>query len=237
MKIKTTSLFIILALQNLFGQNADDTKSNQFFNPLKNKNHFGLNTQFAFDRLFQSRTTPIEVLYKTQKTINRATRFGIQLYYANNNERPYPNANPDWNTIETDMITGILWGKEKQNFVGSSYRWQWYYGADFNFQFTYNRRYINDGNDADNVEYDEEKFYRYSVAVIPFIGLRFEITPDIYVSADMLAIAQFEVQRVKYEQKHIPNVFPEYFRWDIHNYHGQLQFQPITRLSLFLKIR
>ncbi len=235
MKIKITSLFIILASQNLFGQNADDTKSNQFFDPLKNKNHWGINTQFAFDRLFGLRETPVEIIYKRQKAGNKATRLGLQLFFNYDNESPYPTA-PDWTTIETDLVAGFFLGKEKQHFIGNSPRWQWYYGVDFNFTFTYSRQYLDERNDPHLREYTDERHHKYSTSIKPFAGLRFEITPIIYISADMLVNAQFEVQRVRLEAKSAPNVFPKDPRWDVHNYYGQLKFHPITRLSIFVKL-
>ncbi|MBX2967129.1 MAG: hypothetical protein KF845_13365 [Cyclobacteriaceae bacterium] len=236
MRIKIIVLFLFVALQNLYGQNAEGSNTNQFFDPLKNKNHWGVNTQFAFDRLFGLRETPVEIIYKRQKTENKATRLGLQLYYDHNNEKPYPTA-PDRNTIETNLTTGVFWGKEKQHFIGNSPRWQWYYGADFNFIFTYSRQYLDEINNPHLREYTDERHHKYGASIKPFVGLRFEVTPNIYVSGDMLASAQFEAQRVRLDEKSAPNVFPKDPRWEVHNYYGQLNFYPITRLSIFVKLQ
>jgi len=236
MKLKIVAVFLVLAFQNLYGQNNETTKSNQFFDPLKNKTHWGINTQFVFDRLFQSSTTPVEIIYKRQKKANKANRVGLQLYYDHDNERPYPVANPGWNTIETDLIAGFFFGKETQNFIGNSPRWQWFYGTDINLIFTYNRRYIADPNTSGLREHDDTKYYKYGVAIKPFIGLRFEITPRIYVSTDMLASVQYEFQDMHVELKSVPNVVPEFTRYRIDNQFWQLKFYPLTRLSVFIKL-
>jgi hypothetical protein len=233
---KVTVILFVLAFQSVYGQSGDNSNRNQFFDPLKNKNHWGINTQFALDKLFETRTTPIEIIYKRQKTENKANRLGLQFYYDHDNERPYPIANKDWNTIETDLIAGIFFGKEKQHFIGNSNRWQWYYGTDLNLTFTYNKRYIDDGDDSDLREYDDARYYKYSAAIKPFVGMRFEITPHIYVSTDMLVNAQYAYQEIHVELKNSPDTAIDFFRYSSTQQFWDTKFYPFTRLSLFIKL-
>jgi hypothetical protein len=236
MRLRIKLFLLFVTLQCAYGQSIDNNKPNQFFDPQKDRNHWGINTQFAFDRLFGLRETPIELIYKRQKTGNKATRLGLQLLFNYDNESPFPTA-PNWDVIETDLILGAFWGKERQHFIGNSPRWQWYYGADINFIFVYNRLYRDEFSGQQHLrEYTDERGYRYSTSLKPFLGTRFEITPIIYISVDLIASAQFEIQRVWVEEKSVPNVFPEYHRWNDYNYYWRLMFHPVTRLSIFVKL-
>jgi hypothetical protein len=143
---------------------------------LKNyKTDIGFNTNFIFNGVFSSGSTPFELMIKKQKTSNTALRFGGNVYIYSSTST---GANFPGYTSGSNYTIRAFAGKEKQEQI--SKHWIFYFGGDLGASYLYNYNgYANNlviSNESTNSE--------IGGFLTPFLGIRFQINERIYVSTE-----------------------------------------------------
>ncbi|MBN8652982.1 MAG: hypothetical protein J0L67_16230 [Cytophagales bacterium] len=143
---------------------------------LKNyKYDIGFNTNFIFNGIFSSGSTPFEIMLKKQKTSNKAFRFGGNIYV---NSSTSTGANYSGYTEGSNYTLRAFVGKEKQEQI-SKY-WIFYYGSDLGVSYLYNYN----GYANNSIISNESTIYDIGGFLTPFLGIRFQINERIYIATE-----------------------------------------------------
>jgi len=162
------------------------------------KNDIGFNTTFALQGVFNSGETPFSLMYKRYKTENKAWRLGMDTY-VNITKTDSKSSTSSFMDISSGYI-GLVAGMEKQNRIDK--RWVWYYGGDFVPYYSF-----NDQNQFANGELLYEYEYKeLGLGFRPFLGIRFDISPRLYLSAEANILLSYA--RVQNYSKNVNEPLP-----------------------------
>jgi hypothetical protein len=159
-----------------------------------NKNDFGFNAYYIIQQVYASQSqTPFSIMYKKYTDTGKALRLGFSgSFNLNDTDLKQGSINTSYNEgsfIQFDLTIG----KEKLNDLGG--KWVWYHGGDLlpGFQFSNSENYTND----QKINASTITTYRFGIR--PFLGLRFNVNPRLYISAE--ASAQLTYSRSKNANK------------------------------------
>jgi hypothetical protein len=155
--------------------------------PASYKNDIGFNTTFALQGVFDAGQTPFSLMYKRYKAENKAWRFGMDTY-VNLNKTNSKSSQSNFSDNSSGYL-GLVAGMEIQKKIDK--RWVWYYGGDFVPYYTF-----NDQNQFSNGElFWENEYKEFGLGFRPFLGIRFDISPRLYLLAEANIILSYS--RVK----------------------------------------
>lgn len=135
----------------------------------------GFNTTFIFEGIFNSGSTPFTLMYKKYVSENKANRFGMDLSFALNDT----DSQGSLSYGETSHATLRLnFGREIQRAITT--KWVWFYGGDLVpfYSFYDNENFQND------LLYSNDESSSLGLTLRPFLAIRFNITPRLYLSAE-----------------------------------------------------
>jgi hypothetical protein len=181
----------------------------------------GFNAVFIFQGLFQSQQAPFSVMYKKYKSPDKALRFGADLSFNSNSNSG--NANGGYSDSSYGNVYVIV-GVEKQQAIGGD--WTWYYGFDAVPRFSYDR-YESYSN---NIKVNSSQNSTVGLGAKPFVGIRFNVTQRLYVSAE--ASAQLSYAITTTLQK---NYNPEQTVRDTSNKMVSFGINPASGIFLFYR--
>ena len=168
MKILITPFLLLLFVSYLQAQDAPV--------PASYKNDIGFNTTFALQGVVDAGQTPFSLMYKKYRTQDIAWRLGIDTYVS--------ISNTDSKTSTSSFVensagyVGTVIGMERQNKIDK--RWVWYYGGDVVPYFSFN---VQDNFINGELTYESE-YKEFGLGLRPFLGIRFDISPRLYLSAE-----------------------------------------------------
>lgn len=168
MKNLITPLFLLLFVSHLKAQDAPA--------PTTYKNDIGFNTTFALQGIFISSRTPFSLMYKKYVSEKKAWRIGLDTY-VNINKTDSKTSSSSFTDYSYGYI-GLVTGMEKQNQIDK--RWVWYYGGDLVPYYSFD----NQDSFANGELYWEDETKEFGVGLRPFLGIRFDISPRLYLSAE-----------------------------------------------------
>lgn len=168
--MKTTILFsaiILCCTIRLFAQEEV---------PQTFRRDIGFNTTFILQGILQSGQTPFSLMFKKYTAENRAIRIGADVFFNLDNTDAYVGSTYYFNTSAASLYLTI--GKEFQKPIDK--RWTWYYGGDVVPFFAMNNQdYYQGGNLSSETESNSA-----GVSLRPFLGIRFNLNPRLYLSAE-----------------------------------------------------
>ena len=132
-------------------------------------------------------------MYKHYTAENRAIRFGIDGVLNLNNTTA--NSGSSFYNNSSYASFHFVVGKEFQKPIDK--RWTWYYGGDIVPFFSFfNQDNFQNGSLSSNSESNS-----YGLGLRPFLGIRFNISPRLYLSAEANMLLQYarEKNYQKYE--------------------------------------
>jgi hypothetical protein len=135
----------------------------------------GFNTAFIFEGIFNSETTPFTLMYKKYVSENKANRFGIDLSMSMNNAESQGSSSYS-ETSYASLRLNI--GREIQKAITE--KWIWFYGGDLVPFYSF---YDND-NYQNEVLYSNDESSSLGLTLRPFLAIRYNITPRLYLSAE-----------------------------------------------------
>lgn len=136
----------------------------------------GFNTIFILQGIFQSGNAPFSLMYKKYTSENHAIRFGADVFF--NLDDNDANSSPSYYSNSSAASVAFVIGKEFQKPIEK--RWTWYYGGDLVPFFSFNNQdYFQNGS-----LYSESEYSSIGLNVRPFLGIRFNINPQLYLSAE-----------------------------------------------------
>ena len=140
------------------------------------KNDIGFNTTFALQGVFNASQTPFSLMYKRYTTERKALRLGLDTY-VNINKTDSKTSTSSFMEGSADYV-GLVVGLERQHQIDK--RWVWYYGGDLvpYYSFNHQQQYSN------GELYWESEYKEFGLGFRPFLGIRFDISPRLYVSAE-----------------------------------------------------
>lgn len=151
--------------------------------------HIGFNTNIIFNGIFQSGATPFSFMYKRQISDNKAFRIGASVYF--NLEET--NQGIQKQRLQNYSLEFSI-GKEFQKSI--SQRWVWYGGGDLiPLYSTSTNEQIDTGFPA-NQKNSQSIF---SLTARPFMGIRFNIAPRLYVSTEASLFLSYRKQNTTNE--------------------------------------
>jgi hypothetical protein len=152
------------------------------------RREIGFSTQIIFDNIFRSDGSPVELMLKKQKGENSWMRYGVHVYYSNNENVDFNNSSSQ-SSFSLSPSVGI----EKRLVLSNS--WQFLYGGDASISYTYYKSEQRNINSSDFSEWlRETEKTTYGGALRPFIGISYFITPRLYVATE--ASLQLSVSKV-----------------------------------------
>jgi hypothetical protein len=166
MKILVTPLLLLFSVYYLHAQDV----------PVSYKNDIGFNTTFVFQGIFQSDQTPFSLMYKKYKAEHKAWRFGFDTYF-NINKTDTKTSTSTFDDYSSGNFAAVA-GLELQKQIDK--RWVWYYGGDFVPYITFSNR----DSYLDGELFMEEDFNGFGLGFRPFLGIRFDLSPRLYLSAE-----------------------------------------------------
>ena len=151
--------------------------------PQTYRNDVGFNTNIIFQQMlyYAYPATPFTLMYKRYSSESTAWRYGITVQMNLNNARgtsttQVPNSNY---SVSNSANVSLGVGKEKQNHL--TQKWVWYFGADLIPGYNYTQ-YDTYAPAQTKTQTNYSK--GYSITARPFIGMRFDIHPRLYVSTE-----------------------------------------------------
>lgn len=154
------------------------------------RHHLGLTASPVLDGFFRNnRSLPLGLLYKRQVAPHRAWRYGIVLSEQYTEQStPLPKRTDTFVTQSWGVALSI--GQEWQRQLGK--RWVGYAGVEVGASYSGDRAdsdevtvvFTNGGNMM-LAEKRVSRFIRYSGMLRPLAGLRYQVRPYLYVSAEM----------------------------------------------------
>lgn len=155
------------------------------------KRDIGFNSAIVLNGIFDATSTPFELLYKKYKTSNKATRYGLNLD-ARISTTDQKSGQFIANYVnESSIFLSPSIGKEFQDRLSD--RWVWYYGADAILNFSYYSADFYSGGVNDQ----KEKRLTAGLSGRPFVGLRFDIGPRLYVAVESSLTASYNVSDIE----------------------------------------
>lgn len=201
------------------------------------KYQLGINTRFALEGLFNdSIRTPVELLIRKQVSPYGAIRLRL-MGMTQNYKKDVPLAPRLKETHITSI--GLALGYEWQNLIAR--RWKWYYGAEVQGKLRWDNALEESEYYNANVDevYDHRRVYKKrtnQVALLPFAGIRFHITPYLFVSTEMKIEAFFEQYKSRTDDSFTrkdgtqPNFGGGFSEFVIEN--NDISFRPYTGIFL-----
>ncbi len=187
-------IFTLSLLSNIMAQdNADSPGRGIAFEDFiiddsVNRYSLGMNVQFGLDNFLNTGTRAnLDLILRKQVGRYNAIRYGLQYTSSFSNETVGSRS-----TDENSYTIGLSAGYEWQKLI--SHRWKGYYGVDLggNFERTLTR--IESGLD----EFTREtltKSRNHKLSLLPFIGVRFNITPYLFLSTELKLESQYAFSR------------------------------------------
>jgi len=166
MKNLVTPFLLLFSVGSLYAQDA----------PVSYKNDIGFNTTFVLQGLINSDQTPFSLMYKRYKAENKAWRLGVDTY-VNINKTDSKTSTSNFTDYSSGYV-GLVGGMEVQRKIDK--RWVWYYGGDFLPYYSFN----NQDNFSNGELFYETQYDEFGLGFRPFLGIRFDISPRLYVSAE-----------------------------------------------------
>ena len=166
--------------------------------PATYKNDIGFNTTFALQGILTSGETPFSLMYKRYKTETRAWRLGMDTY-VNINKTDSETSTSNFIDSSSGYI-GIVAGMEHQNRIDK--RWVWYFGGDFVPYYSFIDQ--NQFSNGELLWVNENR--EFGLGLRPFLGIRFDIGPRLYLSAEANIILSYA--RVKNYSSNVNELIP-----------------------------
>lgn len=183
MKTRLLVLAFVLAVISLQAQEKSNSASSSY------TRDFGFNTYFILQGLFQSQQAPFSVMYKKYTSERAAFRLGFSGSFSSNNSDVNvapPNQSYYDNSAASIELTV---GREFQNELGG--KWMWYYGLDLLPTYSFNNSIGYSGTQKINMN----KNSAYGFGVKPFLGIRYNINPRLYISAEASAQLMYLISK------------------------------------------
>ncbi len=173
----------------------------------------GINTHIAYE-LLQPRSdyTTLDLMLRKQVGRYSAIRFGVNYSSTllSRESEFYPRFN--------NHIIGLSAGYEWQ--VLLSHRWKWYYGADLG---TGRGIYIVD--DPRSPELTRSTRDTYSVSLLPFIGIRYNLSPSFFIGTELKLEAEYLFYRHQLNWRTFPGD-------DTYRREFSVNFRPFTGIFI-----
>lgn len=184
--MKTTTLLSVIVLLNVTFVFAQEEV------PQTYKKDIGFNTTFILQGVLQSDQTPFSLMLKKYIAENKAIRIGVDLFFDLDDTDSNAGSTAYFNTSAGTLSLAI--GKEYQKPIDE--RWVWYFGGDSVPFYTFNNQDYYQGGDL-NAETESSSV---GVSLRPFLGIRFNLNPRLYLSAEANVGLQYAYQKnmVKY---------------------------------------
>ncbi|NOT76474.1 MAG: hypothetical protein HOP08_16220 [Cyclobacteriaceae bacterium] len=135
----------------------------------------------VFQNFFGSGSAPFTILYKKYSSENKATRLGLSTSLNFQSAKATPS-NVSYTTNNNASVSLII-GKESQQVI--SERWVWFFGGDLIPNFSYSKF---DQFDPTNSDTPLNTVISYGLDIRPFLGLRFNINPRLYIATEFSGI-------------------------------------------------
>jgi hypothetical protein len=144
------------------------------------KHDIGFNTNFVIQNIFDATQTPFDLMYKTYRSENKAIRYGISFFASTRNSESHStSSNNSYSDYSYFSLSPSI-GKEFQSVINK--HWVYYYGGDMIATYGKNTSDSFFGNGDKYMEYLSES---YGLRARPFIGLRFNINPRLYLVTEL----------------------------------------------------
>lgn len=225
-------LFCSVKAQDKVVQNI--TYENFIVNDTIYRYQVGINSHFALEGLFNdSLRKPVELMIRRQVSLSQAVRFRILGITENFKWEDSDDAR------ETHKSTfGIALGYEWQNLL--SKRWKFYYGSELlgklSWENSVDELDVFDENTNEVVDLRRvRKRKTEQIALLPFTGIRFQITPFLFLSTEIKIEAyheKFRSRRDSYWTRSDGSVAKPFSEFSIKN--SNIHFQPYTGIYLNL---
>jgi hypothetical protein len=212
MKYSITPFFLFLSAYCLHAQDA----------PVTYNNDVGFNTTFALQGVFNSNQTPFSLMYKKYVAEKRAWRLGVDTY-VNINKTDSKTSTSSFTDYSSGYV-GLVVGMEKQNQIDK--RWVWYYGGDF---VPYHS-FTNSDSFSNGELFWEEQYKEFGLGLRPFLGIRFDISPRLYLSAEANLLLSYA--RTKSYASNVNDPIPSR---DIEGSHLVVTASPASGLFLYYR--
>jgi len=166
-KILLLSVFIACCANQLFAQ---DDGSQTYTRDI------GFNTTFILQGILQSGQTPFSLMFKKYTAENKAIRIGADVFFNLDDTNANSGSTYYFNNSAASVYLAI--GKEFQKPIDK--RWTWYFGGDVvPFYTMANQDYY-----ALGTLNSESENNSVGVGLRPFLGIRFNLNPRLYLSAE-----------------------------------------------------
>jgi hypothetical protein len=190
--------------------------------PVSYQNDIGFNTTFALQGVFNSNQTPFSLMYKRYKAEKKALRLGMDTY-VNINKTDSKTSTSSFTDYSSGYV-GMVAGMELQNQIDK--RWVWYYGGDFVPFFSFTNQYSFSNGEL----FWEEQYKEFGLGLRPFLGIRFDISPRLYLSAEANVLLSYA--RTKSYASNVNDPIPSR---DIEGAHIVFTASPASGLFLYYR--
>lgn len=182
----------------------------------------GFNTTFILQGIFQPNQTPFSLMFKKYTSENQAIRFGIDAFFNLNNSDANTGSSSYSNSSSASLSFAV--GKEFQKPIEK--RWTWYYGGDLVPFYSFNNQDFFSSGEL----YSESENNSVGISVRPFLGIRFNINPRLYLSAEANVGLQYAYGKnyLKFGDNNVPNI-------DTKNNNISFSLNPASGLFLFYR--
>jgi hypothetical protein len=196
----------------------------QVSSPEKYTNDIGFNTTFLLQSVFNSDGTPFSLMYKKYISDNTALRFGLNAF-ANLNSLPNENSPSQSYSRSATANISLSFGKEFQKHLQKN--WTWYGGGDIIPSYS-----VNNSDSYQNGEQNDSRRYKsYDIGARPFLGIRYDISTRLYLSAE----ASLKIQYAHSMQFYKTFKPTEVVVTDNSNEHLSFSMSPASGLFLFYR--
>jgi hypothetical protein len=144
------------------------------------KHDIGINTFIVLNGILESSQTPFSLMYKTYTSPNKATRLGIDLNVAlssSKREQDFNNRDQRQDYVNVSLVIG----REFQRNIAK--KWIVYYGGDLVPYYGFN----SITREEDGRETYNNDSRTYSLNARPFLGIRVNVAPMLYLSVEASA--------------------------------------------------
>ncbi len=163
-----------------------------------NRYSVGINLQSGLETLISPNTSSIDLILRKQVGKYNALRYGLSVV-ANAYNTIYEDSSAAVNTYAVGLSLGYEW----QTLI--SHRWKLYYGADIGIGRELDSRkensrvyrYLSDDDLFTDINYS---ITRAHLNLLPFVGFRYNITPRMFLSTELMLVGQYSRTKVTYDQ-------------------------------------
>jgi hypothetical protein len=145
------------------------------------KHDIGINTFIVLNGILETSQTPFSLMYKTYNAQNRATRLGVDLSINLYNSKREQTMNAKTDQRQDYATISFVVGREFQR--GIAKKWILYYGGDLVPQYSFSSM-TREENDQ---EVNTRESRTYTLNARPFLGIRFNVAPMLYLSVEASA--------------------------------------------------